>query len=106
MRIVGKERNLPSLPGSRGESHILQDEGEQAGSDELARGDHRVVFGVVGVRPRLVAPGNEFIGFARHGGDNDRDLVPGVHLALDVARDVANSLDIGDGRAAEFHHQT
>ena len=29
----------------------------------------------------------------------------GVDLALDVARDVADALDVGDRRAAEFHHE-
>ena len=30
----------------------------------------------------------------------------GVDLALHMARNVADTLDIGDGRAAEFHHET
>ena len=29
----------------------------------------------------------------------------GVDLALDVARDVADAVEIGDRRSAEFHHQ-
>ena len=45
----------------------------------------------------LVTPG--------HGRDHDRHLVAGVDLALDVARDVADALDVGDRRAAELHHQ-
>ena len=61
---------------------------------------------VVEMRARLLAPGDELVGLAGHGGDDDRDLVAGVDLALDVARDVADALDIGDRRAAEFHHQT
>jgi hypothetical protein len=28
----------------------------------------------------------------------------GVDLALDVARDIADAVDIGDRRSAEFHH--
>ena len=30
---------------------------------------------------------------------------PAVDLALDVARDVPDAIDVGDGRPAEFHHQ-
>jgi hypothetical protein len=31
--------------------------------------------------------------------------MPGIDLALDMARHVADALDIGDRRAAEFHYQ-
>jgi hypothetical protein len=31
--------------------------------------------------------------------------VPGIHLALYVLRGVADPVDIGDGRTAEFEHQ-
>src|SRR5437660_1439957 len=30
----------------------------------------------------------------------------GIDLALDVVRDVADAIDVGDGGAAEFHHET
>ncbi len=30
----------------------------------------------------------------------------GIDLALDVARDVADAVDVGDGGAAEFHDET
>jgi hypothetical protein len=30
----------------------------------------------------------------------------GIDLALDVLRDIADAVDIGDRRSAEFHHQT
>jgi 2-polyprenyl-6-hydroxyphenyl methylase/3-demethylubiquinone-9 3-methyltransferase len=29
----------------------------------------------------------------------------GIHLALDVPRDVADAVEVGDGRTAEFHDQ-
>ena len=45
------------------------------------------------------------VGRARHRRDHDRDLMAGIDLALDVARDVADAVDIGDRSAAEFHHQ-
>jgi hypothetical protein len=28
-----------------------------------------------------------------------------IDLALDMTRDVANAFDVGDRRAAEFHHE-
>ena len=56
-------------------------------------------------RRGLAAPGDELVGLAGHGRDHDGDLVAGVDLALDVARDVADAVDVGDRRAAEFHHQ-
>ena len=33
------------------------------------------------------------------------DVVAGVDFAFDVTRDVADSVDIGDGCTAEFHHE-
>ena len=50
-------------------------------------------------------PGDELVGRSGHGRDHDRDLVAGIDLALDVARDVPDALDVGDRRAAELHHQ-
>ena len=51
----------------------------------------------------LAHPRDELVGDARHGRDHDGHLVAGIDLALDVARDVADALDVGDRRAAEFH---
>ena len=33
-------------------------------------------------------------------------MVAGGDFALDMARDIADALDIGDGGAAEFHDET
>ena len=78
---------------------------QQAGGHLLARGHHRIVFAGVVQRRGLAAPGHQLVGGARHGGDDDRHLVAGVDLALDVARDVADALDIGDRGAAELHYK-
>ncbi len=83
-----------------------QHDGEQAGGHLLARGDDGVVFARVVQRRGVLGPGDQLVGLARHGRDHDGDLVAGIDLALDVARDVADTVDIGDGRAAEFHHKT
>jgi hypothetical protein len=53
----------------------------------------------------LPAPLHELIGHARHGGYDDRNIVAGVDLALDMARDVADAVEVGDRRSAEFHYQ-
>ena len=106
MRVVGQERDLPALPGAGAEPHVLEHQCEQAGGDQLARGDDGVIFRVVEMRACLLAPGDELVGLAGHGGHDDRDLMARVDLAFDVPRDIADALDIGDRRAAEFHHQT
>ena len=56
VRVVGRQRDLPALPGARVEPHAFQDDGEQAGGDEFARGDDRVVFGGIVERRGLGAP--------------------------------------------------
>ena len=53
---------------------------------------------------RLVDPADQLVGLAGHGRHHDRDLVAGIDLALHMARGLADTLDIGDRRAAELHH--
>ena len=106
VRVRGQDRNLPALPGAGVDADVLQRDRQQAGGDLLAGGDHGVVFAGVVQRRGLAAPGDELVGRARHGRDHDGDLMAGVDLALDVARDVADAVDIGDRGSAEFHHQT
>ena len=106
MRIVGQDRDLPALPGARRNADILQHDGEQPGSDLFARRHDRIIFARIVQHGSLAAPGDEFVGLAGHRRNHDRDLMAGLHLAFDVARDVADALDIGDRRAAEFHHET
>src|SRR5262249_19732753 len=64
-----------------------------------------VVFAGVVQRRGLAAPAHEPIGDAGHGRDDDRHLVASVDLALDVSRDVADALDVGNRGAAKFHYQ-
>src|SRR4029077_7759888 len=109
MRVRGQDRQLPAQPGSGVDIRVLQHDGEQAGRHLFAGGDHSVIFPRVEnvtLLQRLFAPGDKLIGGARHGRDYDGDLMAGVDLALDVARHVADAVDIGDRRSAEFHHQT
>ena len=83
----------------------LQRDREQARGDLLARGDDGVVFAGIVQRRGIAAPLDQPVGGSRHGRDHHRDLVAGIDLALDVARHVADALDVGDRGAAELHHQ-
>ena len=103
VRVVGDDGNLPALPGARLHAHGLQHDGEQAGGHGLAGGDDGVVLARIVQGRGLAHPRHQLIGGAGHGRDHDRHLVAGVHLALHVTRDVADALDVGDGRPAEFH---
>ena len=103
--VGGHDRQLPALPGAGIDADAFQHDREQAGRDLLAGGDHRVVFAGVVQGGRAPAPADQLVGLAGHGGDHDGDLVAGVDLALDVVRDIADAVDIGDRGSAEFHHQ-
>ena len=105
MGVVGVDRNLPALPRSGRHPDRLQHNGKKPRGDLLARGHHGVVFARVMQRCRRAAPFHQLVGHARQGGDDDGDLMAGVDLALDVARDVADAVEIGDRGSAELHHQ-
>ena len=96
---------MPALPGTGVDAHAFKHDGEQSGGDLFAGRHHRVVFARVMQHRRLPAPLDQLIGGAGHGGDDDGDVIAGVDLALDVARHVADAVEIGDRGSAEFHHQ-
>ena len=102
--VVGADRDLPALPGAGFDADLLQGDREQAGGHLFAGGDHCVVFARVVQRRQRLAPADELVGGAGHGGDDDGDLVAGVALALDARGDGADAVEVGDRRAAEFHH--
>ena len=54
--VVGDDRYLPAQPRARGEAHVAQGHGQQAGRHLLAGGDHGVIFVVRGTRPCAAAP--------------------------------------------------
>ena len=105
VRVGGDDRKLPALPGAGVDADAFQHDREQPGGDLLAGGDHGVVFAGVVQGGGVAAPAHQLVGLAGHGGDHDGDLVAGVDLALDVLRDIADSVEIGDRGSAEFHHQ-
>ena len=105
MRVVGQDRQLPALPGAGIDADAFEHDGEQPGGDLFAGRHHGVVFARVVQHCRLPAPLDQLVGHAGHGRDHDGDIIAGIDLALDVARDVADAVEIGDRRPAEFHHQ-
>ena len=90
-------------------SDVLQNDRHQARGHLLAGRHDGIVFARVVNAPFLqgrLAPGHELVGDAGHGGDHDRDLMAGIDLALDVARGVADAVDVGDRRSAKLHDET
>jgi len=83
----------------------LQHDREQARRHLFAGSDHGIVFARVVHGRGFGAPGHQLVGLAGHRRNDHGDLVPGVHLTLHMACDVADTVDIGDGCAAEFHHE-
>jgi hypothetical protein len=57
-------------------------------------------------RRRFTTPFHKLVGGPGHGRNHHGDLMTGVDLTLDMARDVADPLDIGHRGAAEFHDQS
>ena len=103
--VAGQNRDLPALPGARLNADRLQRDRQQARGDLFAGGHHRVIFARVMHGGGLAAPFHQLVGLAGHRGHHDGDVMAGIDLALHMARDVADAVDIGDGRAAEFHHE-
>ena len=104
VRGVGAHRDLPALPGTGVDAVLLQADRQQAGGHLLAGGDDGVVFPGVVQRRQVGAPLDQLVGHAGHGGDDDGNLVAVLDLALDALGDVADAVEVGDGGAAEFHH--
>ena len=105
MRIVGQDWQLPALPRPGVNAHAFEHDREQPGCDLFASGHDRIVFSGIVQHGGLPAPFDQLIGHARHSGHYDGHIVAGVNLALDVARHVADAVEIGDRRSAEFHYQ-
>ena len=106
MDAIGLDRNLPAAPGARRNAHILQHDGQQPGRHLFAGGDDRVIFAGIMDGCGLAAPADQPVGRARHGRDHHRHLVAGLDFALDMARDIADAVDIRNRGAPELHHQT
>jgi hypothetical protein len=51
-----------------------------------------------------IGPADELIGRAGHGGDDHGHLMAGIDLPLDPDGNRLDAVDIGQGGAAELHH--
>ena len=100
----GADRQLPAHVALGVEAHALEGDGEEAAGDLLAAGDDHVIFARVVERGGFLAQLDQPVGLAGHGGDDHRDLVAGLGLALDPLGDRADALDPGHRGSAEFHH--
>jgi hypothetical protein len=54
---------------------------------------------------RLAAPFHQFIGLAGHCRHHHGDVMASIDLPLHMLCNIADTVDIGDGCAAEFHHE-
>ena len=102
MHAIGADRNLPSQPGARVNSKILQGQSHQPGGDLLAGRHDDVVFARIMQPAHLPGPVDELIGGAGHRRNDDRNLIAGIDLALDPASGVPDPLDVGDRGSTEF----
>ncbi len=102
--VIGDDRDLPALPRPRLQPHGLQDDGEEPRRHLLAGRDDGIVLARIVQERRFAHVGDELVRDARHRGHDHGHLVAGVDLAFHVLGHVADALDIGNGRAAEFHH--
>ena len=85
---------------------MLQRNREQAGSDLFASRDDRVIFAGVVQRRQFPRPGHKFVGLAGHRGDDNRDAIAAIDLALNLEGDVSDSLEVGNRRSAELHDES
>jgi hypothetical protein len=106
MGVGRRNRQLPPLPGAGVDADRFEGDGEETGGHLLARRHDGIIFACVVQDGGFPAPIDQPVGGSGHRGRDNRYLVAGVDLALDVARDVADAVDIGDRRSAEFHDKT
>ena len=93
-------------PGPRGNAHVLQHDREQARGYLFAGGHDGIILACVMHGCGFAAPADQAVSGARHGGDHDRHVVAGLDLTFDMARDVADAVDVRNRRPTELHDQT
>ena len=106
MAVVGLDRHLPAEERTRGEAEFAQGQRGQTRRDLFAGRNHDVIFLLVGEPAETIGPRDQLVGDTGHRRDHHRDLIAGIGFALDAARHRFDPVDIGDGRAAEFLHDT
>ena len=101
----GQDWRCQPLPRRAVTPIACQRDGEQPRGDLLARRHHGVVFAGIVNHRRIAAPLRQPVGGPGHCRDDDRDFMAGIDLALDVARHIADVLDVGHRGSTELHHQ-
>ena len=112
VRVTCEHRHLPAGPGPSLQPHGLQYDGQQTGSNLFAGRDHRVMFlhvrgnSVGSTAGRcLIDPADQLVGCARHRRHNNRNFMPGGYFTRDMACNIADPFNIGDGRSTKFQYQ-
>jgi hypothetical protein len=101
-RAVGQHAHLGSGVAFRFAALVDQRHREQADGDLLAGGRNYIELARVGLRLDLLGEREQSIGLARHRRRHDHDVMPHRLPAGDPLRDVADTLDVADRRAAEL----
>jgi hypothetical protein len=106
VHAVGFHRNLPALPGSGGDAHVLQHDGQKPRRDLLTRGDNRIIFpGIMDCRC-LAAPFHQLVGGASHGRNHHCNVIACLHFPFYMACNITDAVNIRNRSATEFHDQT
>jgi len=91
---------LPARIATGSDAFSLQRNGEQRAAGLLAGGGDHVEFAAIGLRREFAREPQQTVGFTRHGGGDNNDLVAcGMPLG-DAARHIFDALDRAHRRAA------
>ena len=90
---------------ARRHAHFLERQGHQSGRDVFAGGHNRIIFTRIKHRGGLIDPPHQFIGFARHGRDDDDHIIAFGHFHTHTLCRAFDPVQGRDRRAAEFHHK-
>ena len=104
MGFDGPDRQLPTQPAACLGPHRLERQCQKARGDLLAACHHHIVFGRIVECVGFAAEVDKPIGFARHGADDDCNLVAARRLLTHDIGDAPNAFGPCHGGAAEFHH--
>ena len=97
---VGEHAGLGAGARTRGHADGLQRHGGEGDGLLFADGEELIHLAGVGEGLEGVGAGDEFVGHAGAGGDDDDDLVSLLPGFLDACGDVPDAVDVGDRGAA------
>ncbi len=102
MHPIGGDAGLGAGEGYGFAAEGIDGHGGEGDGGLFARGEEHVHLAFGGRRGDFAGEANEIIGDARHGGDDDHDLVTFALGGEDALGDIANAFGAADGGAAEF----